>query len=174
MTDTPYTTALALTLGFEGGYYDGSEARDPNPTNYGVTQDTYDLYRRTRREAPRPVKQIEWPEVQEIYRSYWTGASCDLLGPKTAVCVFDMSINAGPRAAVKLLQRALGVTPDGEVGPKTRAAIAVTDDRALAERVAWERVRFYVDLAKSPRLRPNLLSWVHRVVVYRERHLRDA
>lgn len=175
---TPYQAALALTLGFERGYYDGSEARDPNPTNFGVTQATYDLYRRARRLARRPVRDIERHEVEAIYLSYWQGAACDELPRRTALAVFDHSINAGPATAVKVLQRAVGAVDDGAFGPKSRAALAAAvarhGDAGLAARVCWARLRYYVDLAKSPRLAPNLLSWTHRVVVLYERELRDA
>lgn len=169
-----FREALKLTLGHEGGYYDGSEARDPNPTNYGVTQKTYDAYRDGRGLPRRPVKQITMDEVEAIYKVYWDGAVCDALPRLAALTVFDHSINAGPVAAIKVLQRALGVTPDGVVGPQTRAAIRSFQlhESELAERVCWERIRFYVDLAKNQRLRPNLLSWVHRVVKFREQYLR--
>jgi len=168
-----YDEALAHTLGAEGGYYAGNEARDPNPTNFGVTQNTYDEWRLKAKKLPaRPVKEITMDEVRAIYRGYWDGASCEELPRLTALTVFDMSINAGQGTAVKMLQKALGVTVDGGFGPQTRAALKAVDDRTLADRVCWERVRYYVDLAKNERLRPNLLSWVHRVVKFRETYLR--
>lgn len=171
-----FERALKETLGHEGGWYDGSEARDPNPTMYGVTQKTYDDYRARVGKPSDTVRDISMEEVKDIYRSYWTGASCDKMThlPLTAMQVFDHSINAGPQAAVKVLQTALGATADGRVGPKTLELIRISaDDRDLANRVMWERVRFYVNLAKSPRLRPNLLAWTHRVVKAREKFLKD-
>lgn len=168
-----FERALKETLGHEGGWYDGSEARDPNPTMYGVTQKTYDEYRRRLGKPIHTVRDISMDEVKDIYRSYWTGASCDKMShlPLTAMQVFDHSINAGPQAAVKVLQKALGLVADGKAGPKTLDAIRLTaDDRDLVNRVMWERIRAYVDIAKSPRLRPNLLAWVHRVVKFREAH----
>ena len=174
-TEATYQEALVFTLGREGGYYAGTEARDPNPTNYGVIQSTYDAYRKDRRLATRPVKQITMAEVHAIYRGYWTGASCELLPHATAITVFDHSINAGPAAAVRVLQQAVGTTADGVVGPKTRAAIdaavALYGDGGLAYRVNARRLRHYVDLAKNTRLRPNLLSWAHRVVLHQEKYL---
>jgi murein L,D-transpeptidase YcbB/YkuD len=75
---------------------------------------------------------------------------------------------------VKALQKAVGAIPDGIIGPATRRAIASWSerDRELAARICFERIRFYVDLAKSVRLRPNLLSWVHRVIIFRENYLK--
>ena len=169
-----YKEALEFTLGREGGYYDGSEARDPNPTNFGVTQKVYDNWRKVKKLPIRPVKQIEQWEVEAIYVGYWEPAGCHMLGRLSSITLFDHSINAGPANAVKVLQRALGVTADGKIGPKTRAAIEerADMDAYLATNLCWERVRYYVDLAKNARLRPNLLSWVHRVVLYREKYLK--
>ncbi len=180
--DSNYQEALALTLGFEGGYYAGDEARDPNPTNFGVTQQTYDTFNANRGRSPKPVKDITKGEVENIYSHYWTGAHCDKLPRLTALCVFDMSINAGPLTAVRMLQQALGTEADARWGPKTEAALervlgptptsagrhAPSADSRLAQAVCWKRIRYYVNLAKSERLRPNLLSWVHRVLKFQE------
>jgi Putative secretion activating protein len=173
---TPYGEALEFTLGREGGWYDGSEARDPNPTMYGVTQKTYNAHRDAKGLPWRSVREIEQSEVQDIYRSYWVDARCDKLPRLTAITMFDMSINAGPGGAIKCLQRVVGVTDDGAWGPKTEAAVAdyirTIPEKRLAYQHCWERIRYYVDLAKSERLRPNLLSWVHRVVLFREKYLK--
>jgi len=166
--------AIAFTLGREGGWYPGNEARDPNPTMYGVTQTTYDGFRRRRQLPVRSVRGIEPAEVQAIYTPYWTAAGCDLVGEASGITLFDHSINAGPPAATRMLQKAVRVTPDGEIGPKTRAAIETWKDRdpELAARISFERIRFYIDLAKNPARRENLLSWVHRVVLFRETYLK--
>lgn len=165
---TPSVEAISFVLGNEGGYYDGSDPRDPNPTNYGVTQRTYDDYRKRHGLATRPVREITMPEVQDIYASYWVPG----LPRLTGIAVFDHSINAGPGNARRALQRAAGVTDDGIIGPKTRAAIAAVPDDVLADRVCWERLRYYLDIAeRSRRLRPNLTSWLLRVVKFRERFL---
>lgn len=173
---TPYEEALEFTLGREGGWYDGSEARDPNPTMYGVTQKAYDAYRSGHKLPLRSVRLIEQHEVGDIYRSYWVDAKCDRLPRLTAITMFDMSINAGPGGAIKCLQRAVGTEDDGAWGPKTEQAVAdyirTIPEKRLAYQICWERIRYYVDLAKSPRLRPNLLSWVHRVVLFREKYLK--
>jgi lysozyme family protein len=172
---TTYEEALQFTLGREGGYYAGNEARDPNPTNYGVTQDTYNSYRGSR--GLRPVKDIRMTEVEAIYQGYWYPAPnfCAKQGLRlSAITLFDMAINGGPSRASKIMQAALKVDVDGKVGPLTLAAlksVSRSDDAAFASAISWERVRYYVDLAKTPRQRPNLLSWVHRVVLFRERYL---
>jgi lysozyme family protein len=45
--------------------------------------------------------------------------------------VCDFAINAGVSAGIKALQTALGVTADGAIGPKTKAAIEACDPRTV-------------------------------------------
>lgn len=176
-----YTTAVIQTREHEGGWYDGSQPHDPNPTMYGVIQRTYDAYRKARGLPFRSVRLIEQHELEAIYRGYWTGASLDVvqaLAPLTAITLFDHSINAGQSTAVMMLQIAIGATADGGFGSQTKAALEAAvrryGDVGLADRVTWERQRYYADLAKSAKHRPSLLSWTVRVLKFRERFLRDA
>lgn len=185
MASTLFDQAMEATLGHEGGWYDGSDPRDPNPTMYGVTQKSYDAYR-DRHGLPRQtVQRIAQAELRDIYRAYWDG-TCDRVAlncPLTALCLFDLSINAGPGTARRLLQRALDleqpdhgigdVDDDGILGPQTYAALsAVTDDQALCVWLLMERVRYYDELANKPRLRPNLKSWIGRTVAFYDKFIR--
>ena len=45
--------------------------------------------------------------------------------------VFDFGVNSGPAESVKTLQRLVGVTQDGSVGPITLAAVATVQCRRL-------------------------------------------
>lgn len=164
-----YADALDFTLTQEGGWYDGSQPHDPNPTMRGVIQSTYDRYRDDRGLPRRSVRQITRSELDVIYLEYWDDAHCDKWGERTAMAVMDHSINAGPAEAIKALQRAAMVDDDGVVGPKTLAAVYSIADAILAERVLWERLVFYRGLAapKGSKHRASLLSWVSRVLALR-------
>lgn len=167
-----FPEALAFTLSVEGGWYDGSGSHDPNPTMKGVTQKTYDGFRQRKNLPLRSVKEIEQWELESIYRSYWEAVDGDSLPPKTGAAVFDMAVNAGPLASLKVLQRALGVVADGIVGPQTRQALTAVEDSLLAHKVNVERLKFYVKITRSnPKLRPALLSWVSRVTGFADRFL---
>lgn len=60
------------------------------------------------------------------------------------LCV-DASVNHGPKAAVQQLQRAVGVSDDGQLGPVTLAAVkaALTLPRRLHVLMLAERGEFY-------------------------------
>ena len=48
---------------------------------------------------------------------------CDDLPGGLDLCVFDFGVNAGPGRAAKFLQRMIGVTQDGGIGPQTLGAL---------------------------------------------------
>jgi lysozyme family protein len=180
---TAFAKGLGIVLTLEGGYYDGSGAHDPNPTNYGVTQKTYDAYRRALRPSqPKlPVKKISRDEVESIYRIlYWTKGQCDRLAIRSEVLAtihFDACVNHGVASpnsdlsagAIELLQRTLGVDDDGIFGPKTWGAFCelLADDGEvyLGKKYLKVREAQYRHLAtKAPNtLGLNLDGWLKRL-----------
>jgi lysozyme family protein len=60
--------------------------------------------------------------------------------------LFDFGVNAGPRTSVKLMQRAVGVTADGSLGPQTLAAATATDAGKLIDALAEARLAYYRSL----------------------------
>jgi len=123
---TTFLSAEAFTKIQEGGWYPGDKPGDPNPTNFGVTQKRYDVYRLSKGLSPQTVHNIAEPEVQEIYHAYWVEADCDQLcqfSTKLPIAHFDTAFNAGTHQANKILQRSVGVPADGVVGPQTLSAV---------------------------------------------------
>lgn len=114
---------LRFVLDREGGYSDHKSDRG-GATNFGITQKTYDASRQEAGVLTRPVFSITANEVTAIYRlRYWNVAKCGLLAEPLDLYVFDSAVQHGPARAVKLLQRALGVADDGQLGPKTIGAL---------------------------------------------------
>lgn len=56
--------------------------------------------------------------------------------------IIDFAVHSGHTPAVQLLQRALGVTADGVIGPETRAALATANRRWLALSVIAGEMRY--------------------------------
>lgn len=177
--EAAYATAVEDTLVHEGGWYDGSGSHDPNPTMYGVIQKNYDTYRDAKGLPRQTVRNISQDEVRAIYSGYWTGPKLDVVAathPLTAMCLFDMSINAGPGTAARILQRAVGTKDDGKIGPMTLAALQSRSDRDVCLDVCFERLAYYVGLCtpKGSKHRPSLLSWTSRVLSFRRKWLKGA
>lgn len=139
-----YTDLLPKVLAHEGGYV--NHPKDPGgATNKGVTQATYDKYRRSKKLPLRSVKLITMDEVREIYkRDYWDVNRCDQLPAGLDYPVFDSGINSGPSRGAKWLQQALGVKADGQIGPATLFAADAVRDKAITARKACEIRRSFL------------------------------
>jgi lysozyme family protein len=138
---TPFDAALAAVLKHEGGY--SNHPRDPGgSTMRGVTQRTYDDWRRGQGLSPRSVRQIENAELRAIYkRDYWDKVKGDDLPAGVAYATFDFAVNSGVSRASKYLQAAAGVAQDGVIGPATVAA-AKADPAGVITRLMDARVKF--------------------------------
>ena len=141
MRDT-YDSTLRRILVWEGGYAD--HPRDPGgATMRGVTQRVYDGWRSRNGMAPRPVRQIEAGEVQAIYRAlYADKIGYDQLPAGVDAVMLDAAVHSGPAQAAKWLQRALGVTVDGNIGPATVAAAIAARPRDVVRGVMTRRRAF--------------------------------
>lgn len=108
MTSPGFPAALARALRYEGGFVDHPD--DPGgPTNKGITQRTYDAYRRRLGLATRTVRLIEDPEVEAIYyRDYWIPAGCAERPPALAAALFDAAVHHGLGNALRFAAEAHG------------------------------------------------------------------
>lgn len=98
-----FDAALAITLGYEGGLAD--HPADPGGrTNRGVTQGTYDGWRRSQGQPTQAVDHITNEEVEAIYyQNYWLASGADKLPAALALAHFDWAVNAGVGQAAKTL-----------------------------------------------------------------------
>lgn len=145
--DDRFAWSLARILEFEGGY--GEDPFDPGgPTNKGITLATYarelgeDVTADSRGRLKAGLEAIPDDLVRRIYaRRYWQPAHCPDLPPPLAHFHFDAAVNQGVGGAARMLQQALGVTVDGEIGPLTLAAARTASPREILTR--------YVDIRRN-------------------------
>ena len=167
MTPPDFLRAYRFTRVQEGGYWPGKPG-DMNPTDRGVTQHAYDDFRTGHALSPRDVRQMTEEECQGVYQQYWEDAHCPQMPTaEVALLHFDMGFNAGTGTAAKMLQRVVGVTPDGAIGPATIAAVtaaATTDHKALLVRLTGARATRFRKLAEADPLKQKfLVGWLRRV-----------
>lgn len=132
----------------EGGYVD--HALDKGGcTNHGITQATLADWRGAPVTA-QDVRNLTAVEAREIYRQRYIVEPnlCRILDDKVKGLAVDCAVNHGPSQAVKLLQLAAHIFPDGQFGPKTEAAVNRMDARALYARLCAARIRFYGQILK--------------------------
>jgi lysozyme family protein len=142
----------------EGGFV--NDADDPGgATNYGVTVHTMrrlglDLTADGRIDAD-DVKVLTRAHAVSIFvEHYFKRPKIDKLPQPLQASVFDMYVNAGPRA-VKILQRLMcdmriDVTADGIIGPQTITAARQALDAApdhFVDAYGIGRRNYYYDLA---------------------------
>ena len=125
--------ALRHILKYEGGYV--NHPADPGGmTNLGVTKRVWEEW------IGKPATEADMraltPEmVGSLYKTrYWDAVRADDLPSGVDLCVFDCAVNAGVGRASKFLQQAVGVTADGQIGPKTvEATTAKPADEIVAK-----------------------------------------
>jgi lysozyme family protein len=167
MTTTTSTTnferALAFTQQWEGGFVDNKF--DPGGrTNFGITQATYNQWRRQKSLPQQDVLRIQPQEVKWIYwENYWIPAKCPAMVLPLAVAHFDTSVNFGVGGSTKFLQSVLSVGVDGIWGPITQAAFEKGNTKQPAQAIVESRIRYrYQRVAHSPSQRVFLQGWLNR------------
>lgn len=140
-----FDAAFDLLMGHEGDFSD--HRADPGgKTRYGVTEATAREvgYRGDMQELPLDL-------AKRIYRSrYWDTIKADELPESVRYIVFDAAVNSGPKQAILWLQRAVNVTADGSIGPKTLQAVAQGDSRNIKSSILGQRLRMMSTLANWP------------------------
>ena len=114
------------------------------------------------------IKQLTLAQAADVYKQkYWLAASCQKLPNNVDLVVFDSAVNHGVSTAVKQLQRAVGAVDDGVLGPKTLAAVAAADDKAIVAAILAAREQLYRQLAQKPSQQKFLAGWLNRLAALR-------
>jgi len=119
MINKEYNRCLEMILHHEGGYV--NHPSDPGgETNLGVTKKVYDAYCKKNGLRPKSMRDLEVTDVAPIYKTeYWDRVKGDALHPALALCIFDFGVNAGTGRAAKFIQKIVGTTVDGGIGPNS-------------------------------------------------------
>lgn len=140
-----FDACLKKVLAHEGGFV--NHPKDPGGmTMLGVTKRVWEEW--VGHEVDEKEMRSLTPEkIAPMYRKkYWDAVQGDDLPAGVDYVLFDMAVNAGPGRATKLLQSAIGTTPDGKIGPKTMAALKQMDAAEIVARFTQERESFYKSL----------------------------
>ena len=156
-----FATAFARLIDpqHEGGYSD--DAADPGNwtggkvgsgrlqgTKYGISAASYPTL---------DIASLTVDQASAVYqRDFWQKAGCDAVPDVLKFELFDTAVNSGVKAAAMMLQRALQPVyageVDGDIGPKTQAAIATfADPYRLLVRFCGRRLDYWNDL----------VNWAH-------------
>lgn len=106
-------------------------------------------------------------DVRDFYRAnFWTPLRLDEVSEQAvAASVYDFAVNAGRRTSAMLAQVVVGVTPDGQIGPVTLAALNACDARAFVPSFTLAKVARYRDICMRDRSQAKfLLGWLNRAL----------
>jgi lysozyme family protein len=145
--------AFKQMLKSEGGFTDderdnGNKLPDgrKGSTMLGVTQFNWEQHV-GHQVTHDDMRKLTPTDVEPLYKKkYWDVVRADELPSGIDYLVFDMGVNAGPGRSIKLLQTAVGVTPDGGFGPMTMAAVQAADPTKLIEDFSQAKEAFYRSL----------------------------
>jgi len=154
-----WDNAFKLMLASEGGFV--NHPRDPGGmTNLGVTKTTWESW--VGREVDESEMRGLTPEkVEPLYKErYWDAVRSDELPTGIDYLMFDFAVNAGASRAIKTLQTAVGVIPDGQFGPITMAAVQAVDPVYLIESFSQAKEYFYRSLTTFSTFGK---GWINRV-----------
>lgn len=167
------TTGIGLTNEqlFEKAKLKGF-ANDPDDlggaTMCGVTLATFAEYCR-RKGYPRPtivrLKAIKYKEWLEILKTmFWDKWKADQINNESIALILVDWVWGSGKYGITIPQRAIGVTADGIVGPKTIAAVNAKDPKQLFDLIRKERLAYIERICRS---RPTNLKykrgWLNRL-----------
>ena len=86
-------------------------------------------------------------DVGPIYKkNYWDRVKGDHLPSGVDWCAFDWAVNSGSGRPAKAIQRAVGATADGAIGPQTIGLVMEKDPKFIIDYVYGVRQAFYEGL----------------------------
>jgi lysozyme family protein len=161
-TPSTFHRWLDLELAFEGGLVDDPD--DPGGrTNKGITQRTYDDWRKRRGLSARDVADIANDEVEAIYHERWLSVGADKLPEQIAIVAADAAVHHGAVQAIRFLERSVGhAKVDGRLDPDLIVAARTADPVKVAKSILDQRREFCAELIKKRPVLAKYTGWAVR------------
>lgn len=145
----------------EGGYVHHPKDKG-GPTKYGITQLTLSNWL-GKPATPSDVAKLDKATAQRIIESQYAAPFQFLPDSRLKSLLVDASVQHGPQDAIRWLQKAAGVEPDGRLGPQTQEAVQAADPASLYESVLMDRLGKLHKLSQTSRGRAFAKGWENRM-----------
>lgn len=165
----PFTESFLIVLAEEGVKI----AANGEVIDSGYSNDPYDHGGETRfgistRYLGRSPHDLTLADAKSLYeRDFWIEPGCERVNEKSkalALMLFDCAVNQGTGTAIRLLQKAVGVSPDGLIGPITLGKITIEKEETILLDFALNRIERYNHLALVDKTQVRFLGgWLVRV-----------
>lgn len=107
------------------------------------------------------IEALTVSDAKFIYRQeWWVKLGMERFRAPMQYQMFDAAINHGMYNATKILQYAALVKADGQIGPKTMAAVASMEINDLLMRFLAERLMFFTEISTFDKYGK---GWVRRI-----------
>lgn len=158
--DEAAAVILARVIAREGGIRDVGDGK--GTTRFGQTPDWLHQWGFP---APTTVAEAGANYRTWLVRTRLIGV-CDF-PDALSDAVIDFAVHAGHPLVIRALQRALGVTADGIIGPETQEAIDQCDRALVARAVLAARIRYFGRLITDApdRFARYAAGWMNRIAV---------
>lgn len=136
-----FDQAFERLIKHEGGLVE--HKADPGGlTNFGITKRSY---------PAEDIRGMTLARAKVIYhRDFWLAAGCNYVPEAARFDLFDMAVNSGVQSAIMTMQRAIGATPDGIIGPKTLMLLDNIDPLRFRMRFNGYRLQLMSTLSHWP------------------------
>ena len=166
LVTTSFDTAVLFILRNEGGY--SNEPADAGgPTNYGITQREYEVFK-GRHVSISEMKAMPLADAKTIYRSKYWIPEFEKLAQGVATAIMDWGVLHGTRSARIMAQQSankLGckLECDGDIGPKSIAAFNSIRPAYFVTQYASD-IRAWMEnrVKESPSQKVFLKGWLRR------------
>ncbi len=146
-----FNLAIPVVLGNEGGYV--NDPNDPGgETKYGISKASYPNV---------DIANLTVAQATAIYlRDFWLFGG--VMAQNVATKLFDTYVNER-HDAIKIAQRVVGATIDGNYGPHTEAAINAVDPDFFLDKFRAALISHYQAIvAAHPNEEKFLAGWLRR------------
>lgn len=144
-------------------YIDGVKAQMVKQPAYGTS--SYYVWAKSLNTSLAQINALQ-ALVQAFYRDNFWHRLSEIADQRIAETIFDLDVNSGSMGS-KLMQRAAGVTDDGDIGPRSIEAINAADPRRLLTAFNAHAIEFYEGIInKHPEKAKYRHSWLSRLKDY--------
>jgi lysozyme family protein len=94
------------------------------------------------------IQNLTLDQARLVYKKdWWEKLNLHRFSKAVSFQIFDSAVNHGPSAAIRMVQRAVGVLADGIVGEKTISAIRKIDPDDFVLKFLAERIEFFTKVS---------------------------
>lgn len=149
---------------WEGGF--ANHPADPGgATKWGVTLDTYRSFYGSYKMVDdlKNMTEYEWNRI--FMKGFWNKAIGEqIISQGVANMIVDWGWHSGMKTSIKAVQKILGCTQDGIMGPITMGFINRSNPTELYNKLYDARKKFYENLViKKPQMHVFLKGWMNRL-----------